>query len=955
MITATGFAQKTSFQSVANDPLKAQIYTLENGLTVYLSVNKEEPRIQTVIGVRVGSKDDPSNTTGLAHYFEHMMFKGTPNFGTTDWEKEKVMIQQIEDLFEVYRKTTDPEQRKKLYKEIDDLSIEASKLAIPNEYDKLMKAIGSTGTNAATGNDYTYYVENIPNNQLENWAKIQFDRFTYPVLRLFHTELETVYEEKNMSLTNDARRASEAMLNALFPNHPYGTQTTLGDPEHLKNPSMLEIRKFFDKYYVANNLAVSMSGDFDPEVVIEILKKTLGKLKPGNAPKFQGQPLPALTGVKSVDVIGLEAENVRIAYRLPGLGSPEAMRAELAAEILSNSKAGLLDLNVNQKQRIQGGAGASTWTLNDHCAMMISGRNKAGQTLEEVKDILLEQIELLKKGQFEDWLIDACINNIKLSEIRQLESNRSRSMKMVMAYLNRQNWEDVVSYTDRMSKITKTELVAFANQYFGNDYVVIYKRQGKPSDIPVVDKPAITPIHINRDAQSNFYKEVASAKVNKISPVFVDFDKEITKGKTNKGQAILYKKNETNPTFDLVYYFPFGSNEDKKINLAASYLNYLGTSKYTPEQIKQEFFKLACNFSVSASQDQTTIRVNGLSENQEKAMVLLESILKDAQPDEKAYQNLVATILKSRADSKKNQRSNFAALVDYATYGPVSPTTFTVSEAELKGMTPNDLIAIIKNMSNYVHDVIYYGPSSFTQIKALVEKHHQVPAKFTPAPKGVKFEVQDTKTDRVFFAHYDGPQSNVLTVSKGAMYDEKIMPSVNLYNAYFGGGMNAIVFQEMREKRGLAYSANARYNSPGKPDEHFRNTSFIATQNDKVVDALNAFNELFNEMPVSENAFNLAKEALITDIETNRISNMNIIWNYIAAKRMGRNYDFRKMMYEKVPSMTMQDVLKFNNQYIKNQPKTYVILGNEKLLDIDTIEKNFGKITRLQPETYFGY
>ncbi len=259
---------KYKYAQLANDPLKSRIYTLSNGLTVHMAVNKDEPRIQTYIGVRVGSKDDPAQTTGLAHYFEHMMFKGTPNFGTMDWAKEKVLIDKIEALFESYRTTKDPEKRKQIYKEIDQVSFEASKLAIPNEYDKLMTAIGSNGTNAFTGNDYTAYVENIPSNQIENWAKIQQERFTTPVLRLFHTELETVYEEKNMSLTNDGRRANEAMMSALFPNHPYGTQTTLGDAEHLKNPSMKEINNFFKKYYVPNNMIVVMAGDFDPDQAI---------------------------------------------------------------------------------------------------------------------------------------------------------------------------------------------------------------------------------------------------------------------------------------------------------------------------------------------------------------------------------------------------------------------------------------------------------------------------------------------------------------------------------------------------------------------------------------------------------------------------------------------------------------------------------------------------------------
>jgi predicted Zn-dependent peptidase len=237
---------KYSYETVKNDPTNTRIYTLENGLKVYLSVNKDEPRIETFIAVRVGSKNDPSETTGLAHYFEHLMFKGTKNFGTTDYEAEALLLDQIEQLYEKYRSTTDEAERKAIYKEIDDISQEASKIAIPNEYEKLMASIGAKGTNAFTWLDVTAYTENIPSNEIENWAKIQSDRFTNPVIRLFHTELETVYEEYNMSLTADDWKAFDSLMYALFPHHPYGTQTTIGTQEHLKNPSITNIKNYFN-------------------------------------------------------------------------------------------------------------------------------------------------------------------------------------------------------------------------------------------------------------------------------------------------------------------------------------------------------------------------------------------------------------------------------------------------------------------------------------------------------------------------------------------------------------------------------------------------------------------------------------------------------------------------------------------------------------------------------------
>ncbi len=952
---ANTFSQKKySYETVPNDPLGVRIYTLDNGLKVYMSQYKDEPRIQTFISVRVGSKDDPSETTGLAHYFEHMMFKGTPNFGTSDWEKEKAIISQIEAAFEDYRSLTDADERLEAYKKIDSLSYEASKYAIPNEYDKIMKSIGSTGTNAATSNDFTYYVENIPNNQLRNWAKVQADRFSQPVLRLFHTELETVYEEKNMSLTNDGRRANEALMAALFPDHPYGLQTTLGHPEHLKNPSMTSINEFYKKYYVPNNMALSMSGDFDPDEAIRIVDEYLGKLVPGELP-----PLPKVNNSKiekiSVsELVGLEAENVRIAYKFPGATSDEAVMADLLSLMLSNGKAGLIDLNINQKQKA---LWASTYfySLNDYSTLVLLAGNKADQSLDEAKALLLEQIDLLKKGDFPDWLIESAVNNLKLRELKRAESNRGRANAMAMAYIKRQDWKDVVEYNDRLAKIKKSELIKFANDNLQDNYVVIYKKQGKPDDIPKVDKPPITPVEINRDAESAFFAEIKSSSPDNIEPLFLDYTKDINRAKSANGLDILHIPNTENSTFNLIYYFPFGSDDDLMINLAASYLEYLGTSTMSPEEIGQEFYKLACSFSVFASNDQTYISLSGLSENQEKAVLLLENLLHDCQKNEVALENLKADMMKSRTDAKANQIANFRALVNYATYGSDSPSTHVLSDEELKNLKADDLIAVLRNMTSYPHEVIYYGPLTVGGVKALVEENHKVPATFKAAPKGKNFLPLDTKDNKVYFAHYDGPQSYLQTVSKGIDYSEDLLPLINMYNSYFGGGMNAIVFQEMREKRGLAYSARANYTLPSTPDKPFTNNSFIATQNDKGVDAFDAFNELFDEIPVSENAFKLAKESMITDMATNRTTKMNIIWNYISARKMGRDYDLRTKLYQEIPVMTIDQIINFNTSYISKQPKSYVILGDENAIDFETIEKKYGKVVRLEKEDYFGY
>ena len=416
------------YETVKNDPMHTRIYTLDNGLKVYMSVNKETPRIQTYIAVKVGGKNDPAETTGLAHYFEHLMFKGTEQFGTSDYAAEKPMLDEIESLFEVYRKTTDEAERAALYHRIDSISYEASKIAIPNEYDKLMSMIGADGTNAFTSTDETVYVENIPSNQIENWARVQADRFQHPVIRGFHTELETIYEEKNMSLTKDNRKMYEAVLAALFPHHPYGTQTVLGTQEHLKNPSITNVKAYHRTWYVPNNMAICLSGDFDPDEMISVIKKYFGGMQPNPAlPKLEFEPEKPITTPEVRDVYGLESEYVYLAWRLPSAVDKSNDVAEIASSIVYNGKAGMLDLNVNQQQKVLASYGFSN-NMPDYGMFLMVGYPKQGQTLEEVRDILLDQIAKLRTGDFDEELIKASVNNFKKDYMAGLEDNDQRAM-----------------------------------------------------------------------------------------------------------------------------------------------------------------------------------------------------------------------------------------------------------------------------------------------------------------------------------------------------------------------------------------------------------------------------------------------------------------------------------------------------------------------------------------------
>ncbi len=975
-----GACGKKNYEEVKGDLTKARIYTLKNGLKVYLSVNKEEPRIQTFIAVRTGSKNDPAETTGLAHYLEHLMFKGTDKFGVTDPEAEKVFLDDIEQRYEQYRLLTDPEERRQAYHEIDSISQLAAQYFIPNEYDKLMSAIGAEGTNAYTSNDVTCYTEDIPSNEVENWAKIQADRFMNMTIRGFHTELEAVYEEYNIGIAQDQRKLWQAMSAMLFPTHPYGTQTTIGTQEHLKNPSITNIKNYFNKWYRPNNVAICMAGDFDPDKVMAVIEKYFGQWEPGedvSQPEFPA--LEPITAPRDTTVYGLEAETLWMGWRFDRGNSLQADTLTIIENILSNGTAGLIDLDINQQMKMLG-AGAGAERLRDYSGFLMVGTPKEGQTLDEVRQLLLEEMDKLKSGNFSDDLLPSVVNNAKLSYYNSLESNRARANMFVEAYINEIPWAQQAGYLDRISGMTKEQIVSFAKQHFNDNYVVVYKRQGDDPTLQKIDKPAITPIPTNRDYVSQFVKDIQDTKVEPIQPRFVDFNRDLVFGEIsvksselrdassadsdtkvsqhstlNTQLPYIYVRNTENGRFTLSFRYEFGEESDLRYDYASDYLDFLGTDKLSNEQIKQQFYKLACNYNISVGQRTITVSLNGLSENMPQALALLEDVIQNAQVDQDAWQQYVGLVEKSRADAKHNQQRNFQYLVQYGIYGPYNPYRNMLSAEQLRQTDPQELLLLLRNLNQYEHSVLYYGPMTQKELAEAVTKNHPTSTILLPPPAARHYTMQATPENEILIAPYDAKNIYMRMVHNEERPwnpDEAAVKA--LFNEYYGGGMNTIVFQELREARGLAYNAYAAYIEPqyqGEPEYFF---THIITQNDKMMDCVRQFHQILDTIPQSETAFNIAKEALTKRLQSQRTTKFGLINAWLTARQKGIDYDLNERIYKALPSVTLADIVSFEQQQMAAKPYRYIILGNEKELDMKSLQE-IGPVKRLTTEEIFGY
>ena len=970
------------YTTAPNDPLGVRVYKLDNGLTVYLSDYKNAPRIQTYVAVRAGSKNDPATATGLAHYLEHMVFKGTSKLGTKDWGKEQAELNKIEALYETYRsQRNDPAARKRTYHQIDSISGVAARYAVPNEYDKLMGSLGSKGSNAHTSNEETVYQEDIPSNQLEKWSAVQAERFKEMVPRLFHTELEAVYEEKNRGLDSDFNKEFEALNASLYPTHPYGTQTTIGTIEHLQNPSITEIKKYFTQYYVPNNVALCLSGDLDYDQTIRLIDKYFGDWQQKPVPAFNAAVEKPITAPITKEVVGPQSENVMLGYRLAGKATRDGLRLRMLDKILTNGQAGLFDLDLNQQQKV---LQAQTFAdaNDDYSTHVLYGTPRQGQSLEEVKALMLAEVEKVKKGDFPDWLIPAIVNNEKLTRTKSYESNEARASAMYEAFIERVSWDDYVKQNADFGTITKAEIVQFAKEHYGPNYVAVFKRTGKDPNTVKVVKPAITPVPANRDAASAYYTEVSKLPSTELQPVFVDYKKDIQTTNIKAGLPLYYTKNSENGLFSLFYAIDLGTNNLPLLEVATDYMQYLGTGQYSAAQLQQEFYKLGCSFAVSSSQDRVLVSLSGLDSNLEPALKLFEQLLNNPRPDAAALKNQVAGILKQRQDAKLNKGVILnQAMLNYAKYGVRNPFTNIVPEAQLKTLKPEQLTALLKSLPTYEHRVLYYGPRAMRGTKKaddeatakqigidtksdswgakmditdVIRVLHKTPATLKPDPAAKDFAEQPLNQKKVYWVDYNMVQAEILFLTKGDVYSKALAPTVALYNEYFGGGMGSIVFQDLRESKALAYSASSRYSNADKTGRSNYILSYIGTQSDKLPEAMSGMENLLTDMPMADANLVIAKQSIRNSIATDRITHEGVLLSYERARRLGLDYDLRRDVYEQTQNMTFSELQKFQQSKIKGQNQVILVIGSKDRLNFKELAK-YGDVQQLTLKEIFGY
>jgi predicted Zn-dependent peptidase len=939
--------------AVPGDPMGVIVKKLANGFTVMICENHEEPRAECWITTRAGSAKDPADATGLAHYLEHMNFKGTTHLGTLDWAQEKPHLDRITQFYDELFKTTDAAKRKELYDAIDKENQAASAFEVPSEIDNLYQSFGFKGLNAFTNTDQTSYTVNIPVNRLDAWAQVECERFSNPVYRLFQTELEAVYEEKNRGMDNKAWAVQEALLAGVFPDHPYGTQTTIGTVEHLKNPSLTKIYDYFHKWYVPGNMVIALSGDFNAKDALATIEKRFGAFPSKPVPPDPVHVMAPLKGVKRIELKFEAEEEIEIAWRTVRPDHPDADALKMADMMLANGHTGLIDVNVNQKQLLQSATAGPEW-LVEAGGELVQGVAKNGQPLEDAEKILLDQVELLKQGAFTEDDMKGALTEFEIQEKTKLESNRARVQAMTEAFIHAQPWDWKVREIDRMRAVTKAQVVAAANKYFGSDYVVVYRRTGKP-ELPKIEKPGFTAVKIKTDKHSAFYEQIAAEPAPPIEPRFLEngrdyFVKDLASGK------LVWARNPANDLFQLSFTIDVGTDTDPRLGLGMSLLDFAGAGDLDQQAFKRKLYSLGTQIGAGAGRQETSISISGLDANLEESLRLLrEHFAKPTGASQGDLDKLVERVIGARAKQKIDARAIGGALSSYALRGEDSDVLRQPKNEQLKAFKADDLLAAARDAWNWKRTAQYVGTRPIDEVAALVDlpTNGGDAASTKPTPARAPIRAVVPAKPRVLIVDKKAAQAQVGLFYPDGTYDRPAVPVHRMYNEYMNGSMGAVVFQEIRESRALAYDAGTVYRDGAWKDDSNVFLGVLGTQADKTLDALDVLMRIVKDMPAQEPRMVNAKRSIDETYRATRIPFRTIPSTIVSWWRQGLDGDPRPWNWEQAKKMTLADLSGFASRW-KTAPYTITVVGDKSRFDMTKLAQ-YGEVVEMTPDQIFAW
>jgi predicted Zn-dependent peptidase len=952
------FALLCLFTSINVDAQGLKAFKLPKGLSVFIWEDEKAPDVFGMVAVNVGSKEDPAEYTGLAHYLEHLLFKGTDKIGALDWEKEKPIYDQIVAKYDEYAQTTNPEQRKAISKEINQLTIEAAKYNLSNEFSNLVQGMGGEGLNAGTSFDYTQYFNSFPPGEIYKWLELNSERLINPVFRSFQPELETVYEEYNRGQDQQSRRESEFLLNTVFPGHPY-SRSVLGLPEHLKNPQLSQLNKFYHSWYVPGNMALILSGKIKTSEILPLIREKFGRLENRPTPERKIYQETPVKGRKEVSA--KLSRNPQVILAFPGITSDneDYIALDICAAILSNSsRTGLIDKLVLNGDLMSGNA--SSESLKERGVITVSAipyydvNQRRFESLGATEKILLKEIKKLQEGKFEDWLIQSIKNEIIRMYDLQMESPEDVAYTIADLFLSDKDMSELLDYKEIVASISTEKIKETAKKYFGSDYYAIHLNEGKPEKGIELEKPQYDPIQPVRGVESDYAKALRIMPVKYPTDPYANMDEVVSK-QINDRSKLYHTNNSENDIFTLTLKFGIGTEKMPKLSMATSLMNNAGImGQMDAQEVKQAFSNLgaSCRYSVSASYLYVTL--TGFEVNLEESCNLLTRHILMPQLDEKQANSMRGSLYQQRRIEKTANEILGNALLQYTLYKDKSSYIDRLTLEEISNLSVSNLTGEFQRATDYEAEIHYAGSLS-------MEKAYDILSKNLPLKQGEKASTSPEVKDRIsytentvlFLPNNDAKQSTIYFYIEGDDYKKEKDPYIAAFNEYFSGGFSGLVAQEIREYRSMAYASGGNYSIPALENKKGFFVGSLGTQADKTLDAIEVFMDLLTNMPLYPDRMSNIKSFLKETATVEKPHFRSASQVYQSWKLRGYTKSPAETNMPVIDQLTFDDIVRFYKENIQGRPIVIAITGNPKFID-DKVLAKYGKVIKLTTSKVFS-
>ena len=931
-------------------------YKLDNGLTVMLWEDHDQPDVTGYVVVRAGAVDEPAEYTGLAHYLEHMLFKGTQKIGALDWEAEKPIYDSIIALYDQYCETTDPEQREKLATQINECSMREAKVSSTEDFFNLLDLIGAEGVNAFTSFDVTAYHNSFPEAEMYRWLTIFSDRLIDPVFRTFQAELENVFEEYNMYANNPSSQASKQLMQDIYKGSPY-ERDVIGHPEHLKNPRLSKLIEFYNTWYVPNNMALILVGDFDAEAAKPMIAETFSRLQPKELPARPSYPEVQLTGSKHYNL----GYSPQIAWVYPGVkaNDPDQEVIEFVCNLLSNGQTGLLDKITIDGEVQYAGVGLDARRNTGRIIIQAVPYYDANQQMFEsdkaTEKIVMKEIDKIKAGDISDEMIASLKRMYAQSYKVANESSESKMNWLLSAFMYDMPLEQVLNANDHIQALTKEEIVRVAKKYFNQDHMTIsFDEATKTNKAKTLPKPNIKPLEPVKDAKTAYAEAFKKLPKGQLKQTFNNFN-DVQVSSLGENITLHYTPNTKNDVFSLTLRYGVGEHEMPLLPYAAALMNnagIMGNPATEGKDFAQQMAELGGDVSYGCNDSYFYISISGEDGNMNKIMNLVNRQLLMPYLEKKQLDAIKGSEFFTRLSRQRRTAVQKSALMQYALYGDKSAYLDEVPFADIWGMGLPQVQSLLSSARTYALNVFYCGTLTPEQLVA------ELPLTEGMRPSNSPF-IQEKKTyekPTVFFLpNSDVQQADLYFYINGQPYDIASDVYSDAFNQYFSGGFSGIILNEIRTKRSMAYTAYGVNQTPSLAGKNTNFIGYVGTQSDKVVDAINVYMDLLTTMPADTTRMEAIRAALKQAAQTAKPSMRGKASTFEAWKRLGYNDDPAKVNAEKIDNLTYEQIEAFYKENIQGKPITIILMGDPKKIDLKAIQTKMGcKVTKLSPARLFN-